>query len=310
MNKINFKLGVFAVAVSLVTLTSCEQENDNLLQTESSSLKEQSEVLFARQGDDCQTQNTNSVTPRGSNNNAFATKVDDRSCTYDYSQVGTYGVYRLTNADNNDRLQTRIERTTKELKFEENKTKSLTLTGTIRILNAGTTNDRFKSNDIRDTNGTYFAQVKGKHDKIISGQESRDPAIVLFIAKPKRRNGGQGSVIKTNGQVRQFDLYAEVVRKRGGSGSDPKTGRRLIFIKTVNRDSPVSVNIKTEFRNNVQFVSWNIGGAQKTIQISNQNTLLQSTKPLEARIRMGAYRCRGGRADIRWNNNIRLATKN
>lgn len=309
MNKININLGVLALTIALTTLTSCEQENDNLLQTESSSLKDQSEVLFARQGDDCQTDRTNSVAPRGTNNNDFAAKVDDRSCTYDYSQVGTYGVYRLSSSDNG-RLQTRIERTTKELKFERNKTKSLTLTGTVKILNAGTTNDRLKSNDIRDTNGTYFAQVKGKHDKIISGKESRDPAIVLFVAKPKRRNGGQGSVIKTNGKVNRFDLYAEVVRRRGGSGSDPKTGRRLIFIKTVNRDSPVSVNIKTEFKNNAQYVSWNIGGGKNSVKISSLNTSGQSTKPLEARIRMGAYRCRGGKADIRWNKGINLATKN
>jgi len=313
MNKINFKLGAFAIAVSLVTLTSCEQENDELLTEDQASSKSETEFL-SRQGNDCQTQSTNSVTPNVSNdkNSSINSKVDDRSCTYDYSQTGNYGRYRLNSANNpNSGLQTRIERTSKKFQFKEDTYQKIT--GTVKILNAGAVTDNKKDNEVGDGDGTYFAQVKGLHTNLRRDLgESRDPAILLFVAKPKRRNSGTGSIIKENGQTKEFKIYAEIVKKRGGSGSN----RRMVYITTVRRDADFNVSIRSEFytKNGTkrQRIKSNINGVFKSFEISTQNTRTpnpQKAEPTETRIRMGAYRCRGGRADILWKS-LKLTSGN
>lgn len=312
MYKININVGILAIAVFLTTLTSCEQENDELLTESEISLEEEfveEKNLFAKG-----TCDTNNYAPidaiTGTDYNAKVnSKIDDRSCTYDYKQSKygssfNWGGYRLNSANNNSgKLQVRMERTTSKLNYSDGK--YIQIKGTVRILNAGEVTDNHSDTSMSDNDGTYIAQVKGKHDKIIEGSESKDPAIALFIAKPKRRDGGKGSIIKENGQVKEFKIFSEQVKKRGGSGS---SGRKLVYITTVKRNKDFFVDIKSRFEtvNGIkrQYIDYTINGVSKSITVSVQNTAGQATDPVETRIRMGAYRCKGGKAEILWKDDL------
>lgn len=314
MNKINIKIGVFAVAVSLGALTSCEQENDLLIDEQVAASKEIKLNESLAKG----TCNTGVYSPidaiSGTDfNDAINTKVDDRSCSYDYTQSGSYGLYRLNSSNNNNSgstLQVRMERTTPTKNYSNNG--FVSISGKVKILNAGNSNSSratYKPNDMRDDNGTYIAQVKGKHDKMVAGR-SPDPAIMLFVAKPKRRNRSGvtegGSVIKdSQGNIKQFKIYAEVIKKRGGSGT---SGRRLIYITTVNRNTDFNFSVTSRFKteNNTKnhYIDYNINGKTNTIKLSRQNTIGETTNATNTKIRMGAYRCKGGQADIRWKKDL------
>ena len=255
-------------------------------------------------------------------NDDINTQIDDRSCSHDYYQYNNFGVYKLSASDNNHpnnpgTLQVRMERTSSKQNFANGK--YLQGTGTVRINNAGSVTDNISDNAVNDGDGTYIAQVKGKHtNPNANGScansyngESPDPAIVLFVAKPKRDSNGD--IIYQNGNVKDFKIYAEIVKKRGGSGT---CGRRMVYITTVKRNTDFDVDIKTEFytSNNTkrQRVIYTINGVTKTHEISTQNTKSVGTsaqkkaEPIETRIRIGAYRCKGGTADIRWKSNLDL----
>ena len=308
MKNFNVKIGALAVVMALGTFTSCEQEDENLfIEDETSSVKEK--VLLAKG-----TCNTNNYMPidaiSGTDyNDDINTKLDDRSCSHDYYQYNNFGVYKLSASDNNHpnnpgTLQVRMERTSSKRNFSNGK--YLQVKSKVRINSAGSVTDNIKDNAVNDGDGTYIAQVKGKHTNPVAG-ESPDPAIVLFVAKPKRTNSGKGSIILQNGKVKDFKIYAELVKKRGGSGT---SGRRMVYITTVKRNTDFDVDIKTEFYTSNgrkrQRVTYTINGETKTHEISTQNTNNQTAEPIETRIRIGAYRCRGGSADIRWNKNLDL----
>jgi hypothetical protein len=197
-----------------------------------------------------------------------------------------------------------MERTSKKVNFSNNKT--LQLTSTVRILSAGTVKDKAAPSALNDGDGTYFAQVKGKHDKIV-GKESADPAIILFMAKPRRDS--KGNVIFKNGKVEKFDIWAEQVKRRGGSGSG-KTGRVLKRITSVKRNKNFGISIKSTFstKNGVkqQKINYTINGTSGTFDVPTKNTKGQTTVPLETRIRIGAYRCKGGTADILYRDNLKV----
>ena len=307
MKNFNIKISVLALAVSLTTLISCEQENDELfIEDEVSSVKEP-ELLAAG------TCNTNTYMPidaiSGTDyNDDINTKIDDRSCSHDYYQYNNFGVYKLRASDNSNpgTLQVRMERTSSKQNFGNGK--YLQVKATVRVNSAGSVTDNIADNAVNDGDGTYIAQVKGKHTNLRTDKgESSDPAIVLFVAKPKRNNSGKGSIIMQNGKVKDFKIYAELVRKRGGSGT---SGRRMVYITTVKRNTNFSVDIRTEFYTSNgrkrQRVKYTINGVSKTHEISTQNTQSQTAEPVETRIRIGAYRCKGGSADIRWNKNLDL----
>ncbi|GAB7257581.1 hypothetical protein OBPA_20460 [Polaribacter sp. OB-PA-B3] len=309
MKNSNIKVKVLALALSLGVFTSCEQENENIfLDEENLKLEEVNEVDFqARQGRDCQTNDLNFVIPNVySDKNAGISKfVDDRSCSYDYGQSGNFGVYQLNSGNRNGSLQTRIERTTGTIGYSNGA--SLTVSGTVKILNSGIKNmssSPYAPSDMRDENGTYIAQVKGKHT---GGGGSPDPAIMLFIAKPARYNRGSinngGAVwLDSSGYPGMYHIYAELIRKRGGSGPN---GRRLIYITSVYRDSEFSFNVTSRFTsNNNHYIDYNINGSSNSHKISRQTVNGHPSNPVDTKIRMGAYRCKGGYADIRWKNNL------
>lgn len=304
------------ILMSLGTFYSCQQEDNELLNEEQSIGKEAALENELQAKGVCDTNDWDIIDAiSGTDYNAsITTQIDDRSCSYDYKQ-STYGSsykwggYRLNSSNNSPgKLQVRMERTSPQTRFSNGK--YIEISGTVRILNTGLVNGPYAPNDMRDKNGTYIAQVKGKHTNLRTDlRESRDPAIVLFIAKPKRSNNGLGGVIRdSNGKIKEFEIYAELVKKRGGSSS---SGRRLIKIATVKRNRNFNVTIRTEFYTSGgrkrQRVRVNINGVAKTFEISVQNTAGQSADPEEMRIRMGAYRCVGGGAEILWRDDLTMS---
>lgn len=318
MKNFNIKIGVLALAVSLGTLSSCEQENDELLIQDQVSSESEDDLLednlLAKGTCDPNKFMLIDAITGTDYNSSVSTQIDDRSCSYDYRQSSygskyKWGGYRLNSSNNQSgKLQVRMERTTPQVNFSSGK--YLQISGTVRILNAGLVNGPYPPTDLRDKNGTYIAQVKGKHTNLRTDlKESRDPAIVLFVAKPKRFNNGTGSVIRdSNGKIKEFDIYAELVRKRGGSSN---SGRRLIKITTVKRNTNFNVTIRSEFYTSGgtkrQRVKVNINSVAKTFEISVQNTAGQTAEPTEMRIRMGAYRCVGGGAEILWRDDLTMS---
>ncbi|WP_397446287.1 hypothetical protein [Polaribacter sp. R77954] len=308
MKNFNIKLELMAVAVALTTLISCEQENDGLLMEANPSSTKNNITPLAK--GTCDTNNYMPIDAISGTdyNDDINTEIDDRSCSHDYYQYNNFGVYKLNSANNSGpgTLQVRMERTSPKQNFANGK--YLQVTSTVRINSAGSVTDNISDSAVNDGDGTYIAQVKGKHTNLRTDLgESQDPAIVLFVAKPKRNNSGTGSIILQNGKVKDFKIYAELVKKRGGSGT---SGRRMVYITTVKRNTDFNVDIKTEFytSNNRkrQRVIYTINGVTKTHEISTQNTNGQTAEPVETRIRIGAYRCKGGTADIRWNRNLDL----
>lgn len=312
MKNFNIKIGALAVVIALGTFTSCQEDDDNLFNENDISFVEENDFLAKGTCDPNKFMLIDAITGTDYNSK-ISTMIDDRSCSYDYKQ-STYGSsyrwggYRLNSANNQSgKLQVRMERTTPKLNYAHNK--YIQLSATVRILNAGSVKDMVADTSMSDNDGTYIAQVKGKHDKI-QGKESRDPAIALFIAKPKRENNGKGDIIYENGKVKEFKIFSEQVTKRGGSGS---SGRKLVYITTVKRNKNFDVVIKSTFKTvnglKKQFIDYTINGVSKSIPVSSKNTANQTTVPLETRIRMGAYRCKGGTAEILWRDNLTV-TKN
>jgi hypothetical protein len=309
MKNFNIKLKVLSLAVSLCAFTSCDQENDELAIENEVAVIDESD-LSSKGTCNPDTFKLIDAISGTDYNSSINTQIDDRSCSYDYVQtkLGTshnWGRYRLRSSDNTGRLQVRMERSSKRLNFSNNKT--LKLTSNVRILNAGFVNNSGNSSSLGNKDGTYIAQVKGKHDRIV-GNESADPAIILFIAKPRRHNNGNGSVIRDgNGKIKEFNIYAERVKQRGGSSSG---GRELKLVTRVRRNKDFKISITSEFftKNNIkqQKIIYTINGSTTTFNVPTKNTSGQTTVPLETRIRIGAYRCRGGEADILYRDNLRL----
>lgn len=243
-------------------------------------------------------------------NDAISAEIDDRSCSHDYYQKNNFGVYKLSASDNQipentSTLQVRLERTTKKLYFENNK--YIQIKGTVKIKNVGSVDDDKEENHVHDEDGTYIAQVKGTHNNLRTDKrESHDPAILLFIAKPKRNKAGKGSIILENGKIKEFIIYGELIKKRGGAGKL----RSMVYITTVKRDQEFNIDLKTEFyiQNGLkkQRILYTINGVCKSHEIPSENTQSQIAEPIETRIRIGAYRCNGGEADIRWKKNLEL----
>ena len=216
--------------------------------------------------------------------------VDDRSCYSDYSEVDlygkTWGIYNITDGSNHwddpNTLQPRIERSlTRSRKTGVGSFSRLT--GVFRILEVGDTGSFGGS-------GSYIAQAKGKHT---GGGGPPDPAICLYRAHPV-----YGTGINADKQV-AFDIHAERILERGGSGS----GREVVFLKRVEK------NIETTFELEIGFAE-DPDDATKKIHYCNvviggdafNWNIPDPERGTESGIRYGAYRVRGGRAQIRWAN--------
>ena len=218
--------------------------------------------------------------------------IDDRSCYANYKESSvngtTWGVYNITDGSNNqdaaNTLQPRIERS-----LNRSQTSGVgsyaKLTGTFRILEVGSINGVSNSND-----GTYIMQAKGKH----TGEGgSADPAICLYLAKPVFDGGGN--------QV-SFDIYREQINYRGGSGAD---GRTLVYLTNITKNVETSIELEVGFKvdpsdssKKIHYANAIIGGTSYDWDIPEPERGLQSG------IRYGAYRVKGGRAQIRWANTV------
>jgi hypothetical protein len=221
--------------------------------------------------------------------------IDDRSCYADYKESTLFdtvwGVYNITHdsnhqdqpRDNGTKLQPRIERS-----LTRSKNTSIGgyahFTGTVRILEVGDTTG--ENND-----GTYIIQTKGKHT---GGGGSADPAICLYLAKPV-----YGFVNGIRQQV-SFKLYREQINFRGGEGS---TGRQIVYLTDIEKNVPTEFDLKVGFRadptdstKKIHYSDAIIGGKTFSFNIP------EPEKGTESGIRYGAYRVKGGRAQIRWAN--------
>lgn len=216
--------------------------------------------------------------------------VDDRSCYSDYSESSAYGktwgVYNITAGSNHwdapNTLQPRIERSLPR-SGETGVGSYARFTGTFRILEVGDAGSFGQD-------GTYIAQAKGKHT---GGGGPPDPAICLYRAHPV-----YGTGINADKQV-AFDIYAERILERGGSGS----GREVVFLKQVNKNEEVSFELEVGFREDpsdptkkIHYCDAVIGGDAFNFNIPDPE------RGLESGVRYGVYRVRGGRAQIRWAN--------
>ncbi|WP_400077493.1 T9SS type A sorting domain-containing protein [Winogradskyella sp. R77965] len=216
--------------------------------------------------------------------------ADDRSCYSDYSESSvngkTWGVYNITDGSNHwdgATLQPRIERSLPRSN-ETGVGSFARFTGIVRILEVG-------DGGSFGQDGSYLIQAKGKHT---GGGGSPDPAICLYRAHPV-----YGTGINADKQV-AFDIYAERILVRGGSGS---SGREVVFLKQVNKNEEVDFELEIGFRqdpNNpdlkIHYCDAVIGG-----EAFNWN-IPEPERGTESGIRYGAYRVRGGRAQMRWAN--------
>ncbi|PWH84439.1 hypothetical protein DIS18_07890 [Algibacter marinivivus] len=219
--------------------------------------------------------------------------VDDRTCYADYSESlvngKTWGVYNITDGSNHwdapNTLQPRIERSLSR-SLESGVGSFARFEGIFRILEVGDAGSFGQD-------GTYIAQAKGKHT---GGGGPPDPAICLYRAHPV-----YGTGINADKQV-AFDIYAERILERGGSGS----GREVVFLKQVNKNEEVSFELEVGFRleetvfgtKKVHYCDAVIGGEAFNWNIPDPE------RGIESGIRYGAYRVKGGRAQIRWANTM------
>ena len=223
-------------------------------------------------------------------NPANVGEVDDRSCYSDYSESiidgTTWGIYNITDGSNHwdapGTLQPRIERASTIA--NANVGSFVKFTADFRILEVADAGSFAQD-------GTYIAQAKGQHT---GGGGSPDPAICLYRAHPV-----YGTGINADKQV-AFDIYAERILERGGEGS---SGREVVLLKRVDKNEIVSFELEVGFREDpsnpalkIHYCDAIIGG-----EAFNWN-IPEPERGTQSKMRYGAYRVRGGRAQIRWAN--------
>lgn len=216
--------------------------------------------------------------------------IDDRSCYANYKEstiLGkTWGIYNITFDSNNqdapNTLQPRIERSLSR-SMKTGIGSFAKFTGTVRILEVGdTTGD---GND-----GTYIMQAKGKHT---GGGGSADPAICLYLAKPVYGTNSEGKQEQVS-----FDIFREQINFRGGSGA---SGRQIVFLKNVKKNEPTDIILEVGFRQDPNDASKKIHYADAVIGGTAFNwNIPEPERGTQSGIRYGAYRVKGGRAQIRW----------
>ena len=216
--------------------------------------------------------------------------IDDRTCYANYKESVidgiTWGIYNITNGSNNqdapNTLQPRMERSL-PVASSTNVGTFVKFTGVFRILEVADAGSFSRD-------GTYIAQAKGQHT---GGGGSPDPAICLYRAHPV-----YGSGSNANKQV-AFDIYAERILVRGGEGS----GREVVLLKRVNKNEVTTFELEVGFKvdpsdatKKIHYCNVIIGGEAFNWNIPDPERGTQS------KIRYGAYRVPGGRAQIRWAN--------
>ena len=215
--------------------------------------------------------------------------IDDRSCYANYKESNinglTWGIYNITDGSNkfDATLQPRIERSIPRSQSIVQGSYAR-FTGTVRILEVGDTSGT--SND-----GSYIMQAKGKHT---GGGGSADPAICLYLAKPV-----YGTVDGKQVQV-SFNIYREQINFRGGSGG---SGRDEVFLINIKKNIATDIELEVGFRQDPNDATKTIHYADAIIGGTTFNwNIPQPERGTESGIRYGAYRVKGGRAQIRWAN--------
>ncbi len=201
-------------------------------------------------------------------------ELDDRTCAYNYKEVTfkgsttTWGAYQIAagsnNADKNG-LSPRMERKfrprpkAKDGNYQK-------FSGTFRI------------ESVSGGRGTYFIQVKGKHQ----GHTNPDPAICLIIAKKVKQEDGI-----------YFYIYSEQITKRDGRFSN--NGRKDVYLTRVKKGEAFNLELETGFIGtpvNTHYVHLKVKD-----KIYNWN-VPQPELALETAIRYGAYGITSGVAEI------------
>jgi len=215
--------------------------------------------------------------------------IDDRTCYANYKESTidgiTWGIYNITAGSNNqdatNTLQPRMERS---LPIANSNVGSFVkFTGDFRILEVADAG-------VFSKNGSYIAQAKGQHT---GGGGSPDPAICLYRAHPI-----YGVGINADKQI-AFDIYAERILERGGSGS----GREIVLLKRVGKNEITSFELEVGFKEDpsdsskkIHYCNAIIGGEAFNWDVP------EADRGTQSKIRYGVYRVPGGRAQIRWAN--------
>ncbi|MFS4482371.1 hypothetical protein ACKGJY_05105 [Hyunsoonleella sp. 2307UL5-6] len=301
--KLRLKIMPFlAILVIFGNLFSCSSDGDTIVDPlevvipEEPDVPEETDVEVASDED---TREITTCTPEGENttrtssdiaNAANVGTIDDRSCYANYQESvidgTTWGIYNITADSNNqdaaNTLQPRIERALPVAR-STNVGTFVKFTGDFRILETADAG-------VFSRNGSYIAQAKGQHT---GGGGSADPAICLYRAHPVYGTGSNADK-----QV-AFDIYAERILVRGGSGS----GREVVFLKRVNKNEITSFELEVGFKvdptdttKKIHYCNAIIGG-----EAFNWN-IPEPDRGTQSKIRYGAYRVPGGRAQIRWAN--------
>ncbi len=239
----------------------------------------------------CTTEGTNATrTSSDVANPVNVGTIDDRSCYANYKESNVYGetwgIYNITYNSNHldTTLQPRIERSLSR-SVATGVGSYARFTGTVRILEVGDTSGTSQD-------GSYIIQTKGKHT---GGGGSADPAICLYLAKPVYGSDGNGNQVQVS-----FNLYREQINYRGGEGSG---GRQIVYLTNIKKNVPTSFELEVGFRADPNNSSLKIHYSDAVIggEVFNWN-IPEPEKGVESGIRYGAYRVKGGRAQIRWAN--------
>ncbi len=301
------QLGIILLAVT----TSCERES---IEGDTSTVLDQDAIIVPENrlsAKSCD-QNTHGriyrftdVKPGGNDINKTQVHktgdIDDRTCHADYHQknvtladgsskfVGVYKIAAGTQNQTGDLTQPRIERASKTVNTKK-KGSFVEMEGYVTIKDVGFVSDSYSNGDMRDNTGTYIMQAKGTHFNATIG--SPDPAILLLVAKKRF----------VNGSFADYGLFAEKITKRGGSGT---TGRELVFIKNIPHNTRKKIIMRNYFKeDNQQWVKVTVDGTTKDFRIPNTQVVIDGQTKYQvgkqAKIRFGAYRCKGGQAEIYW----------
>jgi len=290
MKKINLNLPVIALLLIVLSFISCEKDeapiDDEPMIIILDSDEDEGPIV------DCTDDGTNSSRTEDIDNSSNVGEIDDRSCYADYKESFLFdkiwGVYNITDGSNHmdapGTLQPRIERALTTNQITEIGSYAR-FTGTVRILEVGDT-----SGD--DNDGTYIMQAKGKHS---GGGGSLDPAICLYLAKPVYGIDPEGNEIQQS-----FDIYREQIKFRGGSGN---AGRDVVFLRNVKKNEQIEIELQVGFREDIDNPGQKIHYSDAIIggEVFNWN-IPEPERGLQSKIRYGAYRVKGGRAQIRWAN--------
>lgn len=294
MPKINFQLVTLIALLSVTLFFSCGPEEAFMEEMEEM-VEEEPEVPDSDEDTgpivECTPEGTNGVRETDIPNAVNVGTIDDRSCYANYTQSslgGTiWGVYNITDGSNhmdNNGLQPRIERS-----LARSQTTGVgsyaRFTGTVRILEVGKTNSV-------GSDGSYIMQAKGKHT---GGGGSPDPAICLYLAKPVYGTDENGNEVQVS-----FDLFREQINFRGGSGA---AGREVVFLTNIEKNVPTDIELEVGFREDPNDPTKKIHYSDAVIGGDTFNwNIPEPERGTQSGIRYGAYRVKGGRAQIRWAN--------